>query len=356
MIVRAGVPGWSGFPHDADLGLVGVGPTKPGAFRQAAIALMARLRTRGGDMRLRDVMTAEVVTVAADTPVSTARTLMRQHGIRHLVVVEGERLVGIVSERDLGGRGAAASARDRPVRDLMTPDPVSATPATTLRQAANLMRGRTIGCLLVVDGGHVVGIVTTTDLLDQLGRGATRLRVGVEPPPLRRPPGSGLARGKKAPRSSTGPRGGRRPRRPAPPRTALPAAIPRAAKVVRARTAEALPPGHVRVLGAAIDSEDREQIVRKLGMRLGKFASSIERVSVRLSDVNGPKGGIDHVCLIKVVLTGLPSVVVERRDSALQRAVNGAIDATARAVRRNVQRRRLKPLHHRRSRPVEQTT
>jgi acetoin utilization protein AcuB len=74
----------------------------------------------------------------------------------------------------------------------MAADPVSASPATTLRQAANLMRGRTGGCLLVVEDGRVVGIVTTTDLLDQLGRGATRPTVRTEQPPLRRPPGSGL--------------------------------------------------------------------------------------------------------------------------------------------------------------------
>jgi hypothetical protein len=83
------------------------------------------------------------------------------------------------------------------------------------------------------------------------------------------------------------------------------------------------------------------------------FAESpdgIERVSVRLIDVNGPKGGVDHTCLIKVVLSRLPSVVVERQDSVLARAVNAAIDATAQAVRRSLQRRRLKPLHRRRPR------
>jgi fatty acid/phospholipid biosynthesis enzyme len=108
----------------------------------------------------------------------------------------------------------------------------------------------------------------------------------------------------------------------------------------------------MRVLGGVLDSGDREDVARKLGMRLGKFASSIERVTVRLSDVNGPKGGVDHKCLIKVVLSGLPSVVVERRDSALQRAVNSAIGAAAQAVRQSVQRRRLKPLHRRRPRPA----
>jgi hypothetical protein len=111
----------------------------------------------------------------------------------------------------------------------------------------------------------------------------------------------------------------------------------------------------VRVVGADLDESDRDEIARKLGMRLGKFASSIERVSVRLSDVNGPRGGVDHKCAIKVVLSGLPSVVVERTDATLPRAVGAAISATALAVGRSVQRRRLKPLHRRKSRPVGQT-
>jgi hypothetical protein len=82
-------------------------------------------------------------------------------------------------------------------------------------------------------------------------------------------------------------------------------------------------------------------------MKLGKFASSIERVSVRLFDANGPKGGVDQVCRIKVVLSGLASVLVERRNSALPNAIDAAIRATALAVRRSVQRRRLKPLRRR---------
>ena len=133
------------------------------------------------------------------------------------------------------------------------------------------------------------------------------------------------------------------------PRTALPASLPRPLKVTRQRRNGPSPPAHVRVIGGAIDDEDRSYIARKLGMKLGKFASSIERITVRLSDTNGPRGGHDQRCQIKVVLSGLPSVVVDEIDSTLPRTIDRAIDAAAVAVRRRIQRRRLKPLHHRSS-------
>jgi hypothetical protein len=131
-------------------------------------------------------------------------------------------------------------------------------------------------------------------------------------------------------------------------RTALPEAWPRAVKVARGRTFEMPPPAHIRVIGAVVDPADRDVIARKLGMKLGKFAASIERVSVRLSDANGPKGGVDQVCRIKVVLSGLPSVLVERRNAALAAAVEDAIRAITIAVGSRIQRRRLKPLRQRR--------
>jgi hypothetical protein len=61
-----------------------------------------------------------------------------------------------------------------------------------------------------------------------------------------------------------------------------------------------------------MEDDDRDNIARKLGMKLGKFASSIERVTVRLSDANGPKGGRDQISQIKVVLSGLLLDRVER--------------------------------------------
>jgi hypothetical protein len=133
------------------------------------------------------------------------------------------------------------------------------------------------------------------------------------------------------------------------PRGALPASLPRPVKLTRNRRIGPSPPAHVRVMGGAIDDDDRDYVARKLGMKLGKFVSSIERITVRLSDTNGPKGGRDQRCEIKVVLSGLPSVVVNETDSTLPRTLDRAVAAAAIAVRRRVQRRRLKPLHHRSS-------
>jgi hypothetical protein len=150
------------------------------------------------------------------------------------------------------------------------------------------------------------------------------------------------------PRESAGQRRDRRPSKAAAAhRSSLPPTLPRPVKLTRDRTFTVPPPAHIRVLGVEMEDEDRNNIARKLGMKLGKFASSIERITVRLSDANGPKGGRDQICQIKVVLSGLPSIVVEERGSALHTATERAMKATALAVRRGVQRRRLKALHHR---------
>jgi hypothetical protein len=93
-----------------------------------------------------------------------------------------------------------------------------------------------------------------------------------------------------------------------------------------------------------LDPDDRASLRRKLGTKLGKFASSIERVSVRAEDVNGPSGGIDHECRIKVVLSDLPSVVFVERNASLPAAIDRALAGTERAVRRAVRRRRMEGL------------
>jgi CBS domain-containing protein len=298
-------------------------------------------------MRLAEIMSPEVHTIGPDEPVAAAWKEMRRHRIRHLAVAEDGQLVGVLSERDLGGGKEPPAQRNRRVRDIMTTRPVSVAPATTLRQAANRMRGRTIGSLLVVDEGKLVGVVTTTDLLDLLGRGATRPTVRTEAAPVRRAPGAGAGRGRRGARRATGPRRGRRPLRTSAKRSALPTSLPRAVEVTRGRTPDTLPPAHIRVIGAELEQQEKDAIARELGQKLGKFASSIERVSVRVFDANGPRGGVDQVCRIKVVLSELPSVVVEQRHASVRPAIDAAIRATALAVRSRVRRRRLKPMRAR---------
>lgn len=97
---------------------------------------------------------------------------------------------------------------------------------------------------------------------------------------------------------------------------------------------------YIRQEGVEVDQSARTHIRRKLRTKLAKFAASIERVSVRIGDLNGPRGGIDQVCRIKVVLSGLPSVVYERRGRSLESAVDGALAGVEQAVRRRLQRRR----------------
>jgi ribosome-associated translation inhibitor RaiA len=102
-------------------------------------------------------------------------------------------------------------------------------------------------------------------------------------------------------------------------------------------------PAHIRVFGVELEPDDRTYIRRKLGMKLGKFASSIERVSVRLEDVNGPRGGVDHACRVKVVLSGLPSVTYVEQNASPVAAIDRALAGSERAVRRAVRRVRMKP-------------
>jgi ribosome-associated translation inhibitor RaiA len=134
-------------------------------------------------------------------------------------------------------------------------------------------------------------------------------------------------------------------------RAPLPASVPRPVKRASGRTEAVRTPAHVRVIGVEFSEKDRDLIRRKLGAKLGKFAASIERVTVRMTDANGPRGGVDHVCNVKVVLSGLPSVVVERQDASPHAAVDLALRAAEQAVRRSVSRRRMKPLRRRNPTP-----
>jgi acetoin utilization protein AcuB len=121
-------------------------------------------------MRVDEIMSTEVRTIGIDRTAEQASSEMRLRRIHHLVVVEQGRVVGVVSERDLRGMTERAGSF-KTVGELMSPDVVVAKPKTTVRQAANLLRGRSIGCLPIMDNSRLMGIVTVTDLLEYIGEG-----------------------------------------------------------------------------------------------------------------------------------------------------------------------------------------
>jgi acetoin utilization protein AcuB len=115
-------------------------------------------------MVVRDWMTARVETVRPDDEVTTVREVFRRRRIRQLPVVAADRLIGIVTDRDVRGVDDPHTL----VETVMTPTPVTTTPATPVEQAAALLRTRKVGALPVLEGERLVGIVSESDLLAAL--------------------------------------------------------------------------------------------------------------------------------------------------------------------------------------------
>lgn len=122
-------------------------------------------------VRVQDVMSRQVRTIAPDETADEAYRVMRMRRIHHLVVMDGRRIAGVLSDRDLGSGPGAAARKGREVGELMTTGVVTVPPDTPMRKAANMMRGRSIGCVVVTEAGKVVGIVTVSDLLALVGKG-----------------------------------------------------------------------------------------------------------------------------------------------------------------------------------------
>lgn len=125
---------------------------------------------------------------------------------------------------------------------------------------------------------------------------------------------------------------------------------PGAAAHTAARTGA---PIHIRNFGTPITPSERDYLRRKLAARLSRFESRVERASARIEDVNGPRGGLDKRCRIKVVLRGLHSVIVEEAHDSLRTAIDGALRRLASAMRRAIEQRRAPARLSRRHRSRE---
>ncbi len=127
-------------------------------------------------MRVRDIMTISCITAPPTMPVLEARQLMIEKRIRHLLVTDGPKLVGIVTDRDirlnLPSPATSLSVWEinyllarMTVASVMTKNIVTVESGREATEAAQLMLDHKIGALPVVDRGHLVGIVTETDML-----------------------------------------------------------------------------------------------------------------------------------------------------------------------------------------------
>ena len=126
--------------------------------------------------RVRDIMSEKIVTISADDRLSTVEDIMTLGRVRHMPVVRGGRLVGVVSERDLlraslsnltefGSEQRRAFLQAVEIRRVMSSPPVVIHPDATPEEAAWVMAEKKIGCLPVIDGDDLVGLLTETDLL-----------------------------------------------------------------------------------------------------------------------------------------------------------------------------------------------
>jgi predicted transcriptional regulator len=153
-------------------------------------------------VQVADLMTRKLVVVAPDDSVEVAVQLLRQRGIRHLLVMKKDRLVGIVSDRDvkrtlnpartkrklLGIGGLYFLLEPIPIREIMTSDPVTVPPGLSAQEAASIMVLERFGALPVEENGRTVGIITETDLLRYFAKSGEHAESGKSPRQAKRKP------------------------------------------------------------------------------------------------------------------------------------------------------------------------
>jgi len=127
-------------------------------------------------MKVEDLMTREVVTLTEEQYLRDAIAVLQRHRIRHVPVVSGEKVIGILTDRDVKRASPSAlsgidqSQYDRVltttrVGQVMTRDPFTVTPSTPIKDAVKVLIDRKYSALPVVEHDRLVGIITGTDML-----------------------------------------------------------------------------------------------------------------------------------------------------------------------------------------------
>jgi CBS domain-containing membrane protein len=125
---------------------------------------------------VRDIMTTEVTTLGRNDSLQLAKDIMTLGRVRHFPVIDDGKVVGVVSQRDLykaslgsvmkyGEKAQHAFLEGIVVKEIMSDPPITIAPHASVQEAARLMMEKKIGCLPVLEGAQLVGIVTETDML-----------------------------------------------------------------------------------------------------------------------------------------------------------------------------------------------
>lgn len=134
-----------------------------------APALAATLQ-QWSDMKVRDIMKASPITATEITPLGEALQTMMKNRLRHLPIVRGDRLCGVLSERDILHYRAVTAFREdwwrAPTTSAMVATVQTAGPDDSLTEVAGRLADSRIGALPIVDAGKLIGIVTVIDVLE----------------------------------------------------------------------------------------------------------------------------------------------------------------------------------------------
>ena len=128
------------------------------------------------DLTVRDIMTRDPIILGRNDTLDLAEDIMNLGRIRHMPVVDEGNIVGIVSQRDLfrsalvtalgfGRKTQTAVIKTIKIKEIMTEHVITISPDASVKEAARVMIDKKIGCLPVVDGENLVGLLTETDIL-----------------------------------------------------------------------------------------------------------------------------------------------------------------------------------------------
>lgn len=133
--------------------------------------------------KVRDVMTAEPIVLQQDQSIADAAQAMRDASVGAVLVVDGDKLCGLVTDRDIVVRAVAESALpDSPVGQVVSPDLVAVGADDETADAARVMQDNAVRRLPVLDDGRIVGIVTIGDLAVSRGEDSALAQISAADP------------------------------------------------------------------------------------------------------------------------------------------------------------------------------